>query len=132
VTLRVVDAGKVTNRTAIDQGIISTTQLERPVDEELSADRETAVDETADHSWRSRSFLSSPRDRSQHIGRFFRRRRCDVMNSSFSVRLAGRRFYCTVGCQDAAIVILFAVVPPVVGRSTTLTKFATRRTLAAG
>ena len=29
----------------IDQGIISTAQLERPVDEELSADRETAVDE---------------------------------------------------------------------------------------
>jgi hypothetical protein len=40
----------------IDQGIILTAQLERPVDEELSAGRETAVDETAEHSLRSRSF----------------------------------------------------------------------------
>jgi hypothetical protein len=40
----------------IDQDVISTVQLERPADEVLSADRETAVDETAEHSWRSRSF----------------------------------------------------------------------------
>jgi hypothetical protein len=40
----------------VDQGIISTAQLERQAEEELSADWKTAVDEIPEHSWPSRSF----------------------------------------------------------------------------
>jgi hypothetical protein len=55
----------------------------------------------------------------------------DVMNSSSSVTLAGRRSYRGIGCQDAASASSLLLMPPVVERPTTLTKFVTRRTLAA-
>jgi hypothetical protein len=94
----------------IDQGIILTAQLERPVDEELSADRETGVDETAEHRLPQDHFLSSARNRwPAHRSLFSRGHQCDVMNSSFSVTLAGRRFDRDIGCQDARVVIFFAV-----------------------
>jgi hypothetical protein len=40
----------------VDQGIISTAQLERQAEAELSTDWKTAVDEIPEHSWPSRSF----------------------------------------------------------------------------
>jgi hypothetical protein len=98
VTLRVVRAVEVTSRATvaemmlmiptIDQGIITTSQLQRSVDGELNADREIGVDEIAEQQVASRSFsvvaaLPLPAHGSLSYAGVAR----DVINLSFFVTL---------------------------------------------